>query len=243
MCAKISYKMDGFGRRLEQLILSRYESNAEFANRIGVDRSQVKRWIDGTSSPRAECLLLIAKEFECDCHYLLTGSSAGYALINHKIGLDDNAIDNLSNLQFCENRYVPVCDLRTSEVLSIALSDEDFICTLADYLTCPDVDLYASGCIMNQPANLKNSTNVIGINTYCIDVNERKVPLKPILRIEFENILERVRIKIQDEMHNRLLKMSEREEKGVFKGTGYKIISTPLPNIRVKKSEDKKEDI
>lgn len=221
MSAKNQHGIEGFGERLDKLISSHFRSSAEFAKKIGVDRSQVRRWLDGENIPRAEILLMIAKELNCDCHYLLTGARSEYADINRVTGLTDHAINTISKLKLMEGRYAPVCDLKTSEILSIALSDECFVSALADYLSCPDIDVVANGYITNQPTTLIKGVQAFGENTYYAEVN-MSVPLKSALHIELENSLELVRTTVEAEMNKKLMSMSLCEESGAFKGEGYK---------------------
>lgn len=222
------HSLEQFGVRLGSLIFEHFASKAEFAKAIGVDKAQVTRWVDGKAYPRADTLLMIADLFECDCHYLLTGAKADYASINRTTGLNNNAIDVLAKSKDLGSQYIPVCDLKTSEVLNIALSNEAFVTALADYLTSPSTSVFASARIINQPKGLIEGARAWGENTFCIDIENKPVNLRPLLKAEFENALERVLESVQEEIDRKLTMLSKLKEKNLFEGTGYEWVSIPL---------------
>lgn len=77
-----SYKIkknDNFGLRLELFIKINFESAAEFARLIDVDRSRVTSYVKGRSAPNVKILIRIY-DIGANIIWLLTGKGAMYSM-------------------------------------------------------------------------------------------------------------------------------------------------------------------
>lgn len=62
-----------FAERLKQLISSRYDTQRQFANELGVSDNTVSNWVNGTNMPQTDTIHLIAKVLEVNIDYILVG--------------------------------------------------------------------------------------------------------------------------------------------------------------------------
>lgn len=59
-----------FGERLRGLLDEKGVSNEEFAKAVGVSARLIKKWCEGSSQPRVNKLILIAKYFHVRADFL-----------------------------------------------------------------------------------------------------------------------------------------------------------------------------
>lgn len=59
--------------RIAQVIENSKLNKSEFAKRIGVSSASVSQWCSGTTTPSAQTVLIICKEFGCSRPWLSTG--------------------------------------------------------------------------------------------------------------------------------------------------------------------------
>lgn len=74
MCKTKYYQLTGFSERLYCELLRSGLTQAELANRIGVERKSISNYIHGVSDPQSSVLGKICKQLNVSADYLLFGN-------------------------------------------------------------------------------------------------------------------------------------------------------------------------
>lgn len=98
-CAEIAT----FAKTLNTLLEKRKMHQSELEKETGIASGTISCYRNGKQAPGLVNLIKIANCLDVDCHYLMTGVRAGYALSAKRLGLSDAALSALKGISKGDN--------------------------------------------------------------------------------------------------------------------------------------------
>ena len=96
---------EAIGNRIKDLREAKGETQADVASILNVKRETVNHWENGVRDLKTEYTVKLAKYFDTTCDYILRGVKAENVDVNLKLGLNDDVIEILSDLQRTKLAY------------------------------------------------------------------------------------------------------------------------------------------
>ena len=115
--------MVDIGGRIKALRTERHMTQAQLAQRLGVTKSAVSAYENGSRAPSYDVLLQLSRVFQVSAHALLTGSDRSAVLVDAS-GLTS---DQLAALRGCIQMYRTFNTLRASSPQEVQREIDGFV--------------------------------------------------------------------------------------------------------------------
>jgi len=180
---------EAIGNRIRDLREAKGDTQAYVAKILDVKRETVNHWENGVRDLKTEYTIKLAKYFDTTCDYILRGVKAENVDVNIKLGLEDDVIEILTDLQRIKLNYFDKnctvtwqqCDYAASILYAVNIliereSSSSLLREISDFIESRyddmEVILNPAGIIKSISGEMLNKLSLITIQNTLIKLKE-----------------------------------------------------------------------